>query len=236
MIPLLGRRRRFVDRVHPAACGWYHQTVIARLLLVLGMLAGAAWAGYRWAGSTAEPPPPTEQTVVHPGATVVVAVQQLSRLESTAYHVERVIDLQQTQTRFFGLVEAKDAILLVAAGDVTAGIDLSLLGERDVDVDHATKTVRIVLPRAQVFSTRIDNARTYVHTRDTDLLANQQLNLESKARAEAERTFHQAALQSGILLSAERSARKTVHALLSSLGFLTIEITFRDDLVPAHSR
>ncbi len=209
--------------------------MIARFLLLVGMLAAAGWMGYRIAGSNEEPVQ-TEKTVVRPGATVVVALQQLSRLESTAYHVERVIDLKQTQTRFFGLVEAKDAILLVAAGDVTAGVDLSLLGERDVDVDHATKTVRIVLPRAQVFSARVDNTHTYVHTRDTDLLANEQLNLESKARQEAERTFQQAALDGGILVAAERSARKTVHALLSSLGFSTIEIKFRDEAALPPSR
>jgi hypothetical protein len=93
-----------------------------------------------------------------------------------------------------------------------------------------------VLPRAQVFSARVDNTHTYVHTRDTDLLANEQLNLESKARQEAERTFQQAALDGGILVAAERSARKTVHALLSSLGFSTIEIKFRDEAALPPSR
>jgi len=203
--------------------------MIARFLLLVGMLAAAGWVGYRFAGQTQDSAPKTTETVVHPGATVVVALQQLSRLESAAFHVERVVDLKQTETRFFGLVEAKDAILLVAAGDVTAGVDLSLLGEQDVEVDHVSKTVRIVLPRAQVFAARVDNAHTYVHTRDTDLLANRQLNLEAKAREEAERTFQQAALDGGILVAAERSARKTVHALLSSLGFSSIEIKFRDD-------
>ena len=129
-------------------------------------------------------------------------------------------------------VRAEVATATTAAATTTEG----LLRLGFVDVDLATKTVRITLPRAQVLTARVDNARTYVHTRATDLLANEQLNLESSARQEAERTFQQAALDGGILVAAERSARKTVHALLTSLGFSTIEIQFRGEAAPATSR
>lgn len=191
-------------------------------------MAAAGWVGYRLAPDVPGAPSPNAESVLRPGNTVVVALQQLARLEGAAFHLERVVDLKEKQTHFFGLVEAQDAILLVAAGDVTAGIDLSQLGEKDIQVDSTAKRVRLVLPHAQVFSSRVDNARTYVHTRTTDLLANRQLGLEAKAREEAERSFQQAAVDGGILVAAEKSATKTVHALLSSLGFTDIDISFRE--------
>jgi len=44
-----------------------------------------------------------------------VAVRDLARLESVAYHVERVIDVRDKQSLLFGLLKTEDAILLVAS-------------------------------------------------------------------------------------------------------------------------
>lgn len=168
------------------------------------------------------------ETVVRGSSSVVVAMQQLSRLEGAVFFVERVIDLKEKQSRFFQLVQAEDAILLVASGEVTAGVDLRELGPDRVRVDEEASRVVIRLPRAEVFSRRLDNERTYVHSRQTDLWAKRQEHLESRARQEAERTLEQAALDSGILRKAEESVARTLDSLVRSLGWEKVEIEFVD--------
>lgn len=156
---------------------------------------------------------------------VVQAVRDLSRLEGASMHLERVIDLTDRQSRFFGLVQAEDAILLVAAVDVTAGVDLGKLKAEDVTADWEKRTVRIQLPAPEVFSERLDSKRTYVHARTTGLLARRDETLEGRARQEAERQAAQAAIDAGLLDRAGNNASKAVEALARSLGYQTVEVT-----------
>jgi len=127
------------------------------------------------------------------------------------------------------LVQAEDAILLVAAGDVVAGIDFTEMRDGDVVVDETNDIVRITLPPPRVFSARLDSRRTYVHTRRTDALARRSESLETRARAEAERTIQQAAVDAGILERAKRNSGSTVRTLLTSLGFSRVEIVWRSE-------
>src|SRR5882672_7185826 len=66
--------------------------------------------------------PASSRTVIRPTGTILMAVRDLARLETNELHMEKVIDLTDKQSKFFGLVDTADAILLVAAGDVTIGI------------------------------------------------------------------------------------------------------------------
>lgn len=159
---------------------------------------------------------------------LVVAVRDLARLESAEYVLERIIEITQRQRHLFGLVEASDALLLIAAGKVTAGIDLRELRDGDVTVVAAPdRRVTILLPRARVLRTYLDNDRTYVHHRDTDFLARREESLESRARRQAELALRETALEQGILHRAERNARATVEALVRSLGYPEVEVRFR---------
>ena len=171
--------------------------------------------------------PASSSTVVAPSPDVLIAVRDLARLESAEFHMERVIDLTETQKRFFDMVEAKDAILLVAVGDVTAGVDLAKLGPEDVRVDAVSKRVRITLPAAEILSHRLDGERTYVHSRTTDLLAARKDSLETRARQAAENSIVEAATQSGILDRAAKNAARTVEQLVHSLGYRDVQVEVR---------
>ena len=186
-----------------------------------GALVAAAWGVFdAFRG--------VEQTThVRPQPGVVVAVREMSRLQTTTYHMERVIDLSEEQNRFWGFLKTKDAILLVAAADVTAGVDLSKLREDDVRTDAERRTVRITLPPPEILSTTLDNEHTYVHTRETELLAVRQEDLESRARQEAESSLRDAALDAGILERAKEGAARAIEALLTASGYETIEIRWR---------
>lgn len=159
---------------------------------------------------------------------VISAVRELSRLEGVSYHVERVVDLRDKQETMFGFVNAEDAILLVASGDVVAGVDLGKLGPGDVVIDRERKTATLTLPPAEVFSARLDNEKTQVHTRKTDLFAKRKESLETEARKAAERTLREAAEENGIREKAERSVERTVRSLVRSLGFDRVDVTFRE--------
>lgn len=187
-------------------------TVLFLVFLGVAIGAGAAWCGTRGGE-------PAETTTVRPTPDVIVAVRDLARLESASFHIERVVDLADRQDRLFGLVQVEDAILLVAAGDVTAGVDLAEIRDGDIEVDREAGTARIVLPRPQVFSARLDSQRTYVHTRRTDVLARERQDLETRARQEAERTIQASAVEGGILDRARENAARTVETLVRSLGY-----------------
>jgi hypothetical protein len=159
---------------------------------------------------------------------VITQVRELSRLEGVSFHVERVVDLKDKQQSMFGLVESEDAILLVASGDVVAGVDLGALKPEDVVVSADRRSVTIKLPHAEIFSARLDNDRTFVHTRKTDLMAKRKESLETDARKAAEKTLRSAAEEGGILKRADESVARTVRALVGSLGFETVEVGFRD--------
>ena len=168
------------------------------------------------------------QSLVLPLPSVLLAVRDLARLESVSFHMERVLDLTETQSRLFGLIESKDAILLVAVADVNAGVDLEKLVATDIEVDPRTRRVRVRLPAPEIFHVVFDQERTYVHTRNTDLLARRKENLETRARNEAERSLVDAAREAGILLRAGENARRVIEGLVRSLGYDAVVVTLPD--------
>lgn len=173
------------------------------------------------------PPMTSSVTVVRPTPDVLVAVRDLARLESASFHMERVIDLSDKQSKLWGLITTEDAILLVAVAEITAGIDLQKLTAKDVVVDPARRTARIELPPPEVLHAALDNEKTYVHSRKTGTLADRHENLESRARREAEKTLIDSAKQAGLLNRASDNARRTVEALVHSLGYDRVEVTVR---------
>lgn len=201
-----------------------------KVLLLCAVLLAAGWAGFFFGKrATEEASEPALQTEVRPTPVVITALRDVARLEGAVFHVERVVDLQEKQSKLAGLVQAKDAILLVAAGDVTAGVDLAGLVEADIVVGAPGGKVTITLPRAQIFSQRLDSERTYVHSRTTDVLATRRENLETRARQEAERSLAAAAVEGGILARAEKNVSLSVGALVRSLGFSDVEVVFRGE-------
>ena len=162
-------------------------------------------------------------------ASVILAIRQLARLESVSFHMEKLIDLKERQAHLFGLIQADDAILLAAAGDVVAGVDLAKLRDGDVEIDPVARRARLRLPQPELLSVRLDNQRTYVHSRTTDLLAKRVVELESVARRHAEDEIRDAALEAGVLVRARDSAAHTLTALVRSLGYDHIDVAWQGE-------
>jgi hypothetical protein len=153
--------------------------------------------------------------------TVVQHIQQLQRLETVVYSMEKIVTGSQ-ESRYLPRLLAGDRLLLIVHGEVTAGVDLGRLDSSAVAISG--RSIAIDLPAAEVFSTRLDNDRTQVYTRETGLFTRPDPNLESEVRREAERQIHQAALDSGILANAEANARLTLTTFIKGLGFDQVEV------------
>jgi hypothetical protein len=113
---------------------------------------------------------------------------------------------------------------MIVRGEVVAGLDLSKVSDADIRVSGSS--IRIRLPNAEIFSTRIDNNKTRVYSRETGLLVQADPNLETEVRRTAERDIQGAALEDGILKIAAENARTTVQTFCRALGYRDVEVEF----------
>ena len=153
--------------------------------------------------------------------TVIQHIQQLQRLETVVYSMEKIVTGAQNSA-FLPQFLVGDRLLLIVHGEVTAGVDLAAIDPSTVKVDGTT--VSINLPTPMIFSTRIDNARSRVYARETGLFSTPDPQLESEVRRAAERELTNAALDGGILRTAAANARTTLTSLLLGLGFETVNV------------
>ncbi len=153
--------------------------------------------------------------------TVVRQIQQLQRLETVDYTVDKIISGEHDSS-YLPKFLVGDRLLLVVHGEVVGGVDLGKVQPGDVTVTGRSISLR--LPAAEVFSTRIDNAKTRVYSRDTGLFTSPDPNLESEVRQEAERQLQQGALQDGILKTAQQNAYNTLGSMLKGFGFEQVQI------------
>lgn len=158
---------------------------------------------------------------------VVLAMRDLARLETASFHLEKVVEVSDHQDAVFGLLSADDSLLLVAVGDVVAGVDLSKLDDKSIRTDWDKRSVKVTLPQPDIFMSRLDNDQTHVFTRKTDTLAKPNKDLEAKARKFAEDSMRKAATDAGILDRARTQAERTVRATLKAMGFESVDVQFK---------
>ncbi len=183
--------------------------------------------GFGYLHTPAVPTPPPALTE-RPGPVVVQELRALGRLETAAIHVEKVVDVSEHQSRIFGLVDADDALLYVASGEVVLGIDLGKLRPEDARFDAATKTAYVELPEPEVFSSRLDEAGSHVHTRHTAVLARRNEQLEAIARQRALAAFASAGNEARAHELARAQAERQLGTLAKAWGAHALVVTWRD--------
>jgi hypothetical protein len=148
--------------------------------------------------------------------TVIRQIQQLQRLETVVFNMDKIVS-GGWESRYIPTFLAGERLLLVVGGEATAGVDLGRIAATNIIVSG--QTIRMKIPDAEIFATRVDNERTRVYSRETGLFTRVDPNLESDVRREAERQIRQAALDNGILRVAAANARTTMTSFLRGLGF-----------------
>jgi hypothetical protein len=157
---------------------------------------------------------PTPTILPNP-ETIIQNVRTLARLETIQYSVEKVISAESRQGPLGFLFG--DRLLLVAHGEVIAGVDLSKLTVDDIRLEG--DAVHIQLPQPEIFIATLNNDKTYVYDRNVGILTSGNIDLESDARQAAEDEIEQAALEDGILEQAQQNAEVYLERLLGDLGY-----------------
>ncbi len=156
-----------------------------------------------------------EQTTT--GPVVVEGVQRLDRLATVRWTESVPVTKKSGGTDFERLFSGEE-VLLIAVGEVEAGVDLSRLSRDDVRVDGETVTMR--LPEPEILSTSLYESETRVYDRDySPLNLRPDDGLVERARAEAEQKVEDAARKNGILDTAEQNAEDSIRAFVTTLGF-----------------
>ncbi|RLC94671.1 MAG: DUF4230 domain-containing protein [Chloroflexi bacterium] len=160
-------------------------------------------------------------TIIPDPVTIIHEVRSLSRLETASYSIEKVITAESRQGPFAFLFG--DRLMLVAHGQVIAGVDLSKMGEDDIIVTGEGAVV-VTLPPAEVLVTTLNNQKSYIYDRDTGLIGMNPA-LETDARQAAEEEILAAAIEDGILEMARQNAEVYVLRLILALGFRDVKFT-----------
>lgn len=151
-------------------------------------------------------------------STVIQQVRTLSQLVTVSLVMEKVVVLEDVKwLEGWGT----SRVLLLAHGEVKAGVDLGRLGPGDVRI--AGKSISIVLPPAQITDAFLDEKQTQVIERTTGLLRAFDKDLESAARQQALDDIKRSARRAGILRQAEERARLQLANLFHQLGFDHVE-------------
>jgi len=151
---------------------------------------------------------------------VVNRIQQLQRLETVDYSLDKIVAGQRENNILPDFLTG-DRLLLLVHGEVIAGVDFGQLGSKDVSL-HG-REIRLRIPGPKILTVRLDNTKTRVYIRSTGLLVPVDPNLESQVREAAERQLREAAVQDGILDNARKNASTTLSGLLNGLGFGQID-------------
>jgi len=147
---------------------------------------------------------------------LVTRIRDLNRLETADMRVVSVSTIRQTYDLIPNAL-AGDELTLYAAGDVIAGVDLSLLKTEDV-YREPNGTIVVHLPPPQVLISRIDNRATHVIDRRTGVFRRADVGMEGRARQYAEQNIRNEALRKGILPLAQKNAEERIAGLLHTLG------------------
>jgi hypothetical protein len=154
-------------------------------------------------------------TILPDPVTIVHEVRSLARLETIKFSLEKIITAETRQGVFKWLVG--DRLVLVAHGQVIAGVDLNKLDPEALKVRG--EVLYVQLPDPEIFVVAVDNEQSYIYDRDTGLFTHGEVDLESEARRAAEREIEESALKDGILELAAQNAESYLGGLFRELGY-----------------
>jgi predicted RNA-binding protein len=191
--------------------------VLALVIVVLGVALGVGLARF---GETlplvgpllGEKPPRTTT-----GPVVVEGIRELDQL-ATVRWTESVPVTRESGGDVWERVFGGEKVLLIATGNVEAGVDLGDIREDDVSVKG--DVVTIDLPEAEILSASLDEETTRVYDRDfSPLNLHPDDELVEQARLRAVGKISASARENGILDTAESNAEESIRAFVTTLGF-----------------
>ena len=198
--------------------------VLAFVIVVLGVGLGVALSTQSFMERLPvigpilfEEQPPRTTT----GPVMVEGIQDLDQLATVRWRESVIVTRESGGTELEQFL-AGEKVLLVAAGDVEAGVNLADLGRDDVRVERETVTIQ--LPEPEILSVSLDEDETRVYDRDFGLLnIRPDDELAEEARDVAVDRLEEAARDEDVLERAERNAEDNIRAFVISLDFEEVE-------------
>ena len=161
------------------------------------------------------------------------SLERLSEYRAASANLQVVVDVEQDAKVLPDFIKGQRT-LLVAAGNVDAGVDLGGLKGENVVVNEDRTAATITLPGATLSDARIDLERTRVFDTDRGLLdrvgdafGSGGADEERRLLRLAQRKLADAAREDpNILRAAERNTRSMLEGMLRGLGFERVTIRF----------
>jgi hypothetical protein len=191
--------------------------VLALVIVVLSVALGVGLARYGETlpivGSLLGEKPPRTTT----GPVVVEGIRDLDQL-ATVRWTESVPVTKESGGDFWDRLFDGEEVLLIATGNVEAGVDLGEIQKDDVSVNG--DTVTIDLPKPDILSASLDEKKTHVYDRDmSPLNFHPDDDLVEEARLRAVEKIEASARENGILDTADQNAQNSIRAFVTTLGF-----------------
>ncbi|HET6659834.1 MAG TPA: DUF4230 domain-containing protein [Rubrobacter sp.] len=191
--------------------------VLALVIVVLGVALGVGLARYGSllpiVGPLLGEKPPRTTT----GPVVVEGIQELDQL-ATVRWTESVPVTRESGGDIVDRLFSGEKVIVIATGNVEAGVDLGDIQKDDVSVSG--DTVTIDLPEPEILSSSLDEEKTRVYDRDfSPLNVRPDDDLVEMARLRAVEKIEAAAREHKILETAERNAEDSIRAFVTTLGF-----------------
>lgn len=186
--------------------------------LIFLMFAGGALVGFKLLRLVRGGPHEENTT------TVVRQIQTLSDLVTVKYVMQKVvIETAPPDSTFGQIFQGDNRLLLLAQGNVKAGIDLKRLAPGDVRISG--RKITLHLPPAQITDAYLDEQQTKVIDWQRGFLRSFDKDLETTARQAAVDDIRRAARTAGILQDADERARLELAVFLNQAGYQTVEFT-----------
>jgi len=155
----------------------------------------------------------------------VLSLKELNELVTVEYVVSKIIKANDDQTWY---KPGDRKILMTCEATLKAGIDFSAIRPDNISVTD--KDIRLVLPRATLFSVSIPPENIKVAYEEVGVFRSRFSPAERDALAtQAQQQIVQSADSLGILAAAEANASLFVSNFLKKLGYRQISIHFDHD-------
>jgi len=158
------------------------------------------------------------------GDAVVLGVRRLDELATAEMPVQVVVEKEKNVDLFPPKIIPEipegifgQRVILVARGEVEAGIKLDEIGTDHVHV--AGRRVTLDLPEAHVLDSSLDEDKTRVYDWDRGLLVKGDYALVEEARREALDEIEAFARDEDIVGQAQKNAEDSIKEFLTSLGY-----------------
>jgi hypothetical protein len=154
---------------------------------------------------------------------IVENVQALGQLVTIQYSIQAVLEETRERGDFWDWL-TRERLLLVAYGEVIAGVNLAEVTAGDISVEDEQVTIR--LPQSIIISQRVDMDRTYVYDYERGFIGDlipPDPNWVIQVESRAESVIVERAVADGILDKAAANAQVQLTALMYSLGFKKVE-------------